>query len=165
MNLSFAMWFVRLWSTTASSAFLTSLALNIPLLWSTVDKNLNALLSLDIHMLLASSAYNLSETRPNFNTCPSEMCTTNALSTHESIVTRKSFVIRANDKMFARLVLLNQTSIDPKFAFVLVSSEPPLECILNISPSVVSLTFVTSFSLQNRCSLDSLSKRIQFGLT
>src|SRR5210317_739406 len=164
-NLSFAMWFVLLCRTIDSSAFLTSLALNMPLFESTVDRKLNALLSLDTLMLLASSAYNLSETRLNFNTCPSDMCTINAFSTHESIVTRKSFVMRASDKMFARLVLQNQTSMDPKFAFVLVSREPPLECILNISPSVVCRTFDTNFSLQNRCSIDSLSKRIQSGLT
>src|SRR5210317_2023112 len=160
MNFSLAIWFVRLWSTTASSAFLTSLALNIPLLWSTVDKKLNALLSLDIHMLIASRAYNLSETRLNFSTCPSEMCTTNALSTHESIVTRNLSVMRASDKMLARLFLQNQTSMEPKLAFRQVSRDPPFECILNTSPSVVSLTSDTSSSLQNKCSLDSLSKRI-----
>src|SRR5210317_1852550 len=67
-NLSFAMWLVFRFRTTASSAFRTSLARYILLLPSTVDnKKLKALLSLEMFMLLASSAYSLLETRLNLN--------------------------------------------------------------------------------------------------
>ena len=164
LNFSSAIWLVRRWSTTASSALRTSLLLKDALLLATVLRKLKATFNLDIFTELASYTYKPGEMHMNFITWPSEICTLKPFSVSVSRVTRNCSVTRAKDKILARHLGLYHTENPPKCPFWLVSRVPPEECSLNISPSDVAFTPVKNFRLLNMLSVDSLSRRIQFGL-